>query len=55
MKVKGKSELEEIAKKYHDLLAQELLFCEMIYVLSEIAKRISINMLQGEKEDDRKT
>lgn len=50
MKPKGKGELEQAALNiFHDL-EQKYRPCETVYILSELAKTLSLVMLQNEQE-----
>jgi len=54
MKVKPREELEQAAKTIWLNLEQEYQTCEAVYIISELAKRASLAMLQREqaREED---
>jgi hypothetical protein len=50
MKVKSKSGLEAEASDIFDELSENYRPCEVVYILSELARRQSLAMLQREQE-----
>ena len=53
MKVKGKKELEAIASSIW-LTCEGLKLCEIAYVISELTKKVSLEMISWDQEHDRK-
>jgi hypothetical protein len=51
MKVKSRSELEQKASFIFQDLEQNFRPCETLYILSELAKTLSLVMLQKEQEE----
>jgi hypothetical protein len=52
MKVKGKNELEQNASFIFQELEREYRACEMVYIISELTKTMSLVMLQKEKREE---
>ena len=48
MDIKSRSELEQVAKAIWQDLEQDYQPCEAVYIISELAKRASLAMLQRE-------
>jgi hypothetical protein len=52
MKVKSRCELEQTASNIFQELEKTYRPCEMVYIMSELTKTMSLAMLQREQESD---
>ncbi|MHC1688008.1 MAG: hypothetical protein AB9879_09915 [Methanothrix sp.] len=50
MKIKPRSKLESDAEELWEMLQADYQPCEVVYVISELTRRASLDMLQREKE-----
>ena len=52
MKPKSRSELQQAASNVFQDLEKQYRMCEMVYIVSELTKTMSLAMLQREQEDE---
>jgi hypothetical protein len=52
MKTKSRSELQQAASNVFQDLENQYRMCEMLYIVSELTKTMSLVMLQREEESD---